>query len=152
MSEEPPAPSTILGSLPPTDPAEIKAMQEGRIEMLHYAAIGRVAASWSYFEGLIDSSSVKLASLDSQTGVCFTAQIFGSGRKLDTFIALARLRGISAGLVKDLHDFAKDARGLSSQRDRIIHDVWFFPHPAAPVRLEATAVKVLRLVEIPVTT
>ncbi len=150
MSDEPP--KTILGSLPPTDPAEIKAMQEGRIEMLHYAAIGRVAASWSYFEALIDSSTIRLAAVEVPIGVCFTAQIAGPGRKLDAFIALARFKGISKGLAEDLEAFAKMARGLSEQRNRAIHDTWFFPHPETPMRVEATAVKTLRLLHIPVTT
>jgi len=153
MTDEPFKPSgTLLGSIPATDPAELTVMREGRIEMLHYAAIGRVAASWSYLEALIDSSSINLAGVDAPIGVCFTAQISGSGRKLDAFIALSRFKGISKGLAKDLEAFAKDSRGLGEQRNRAIHDTWFFPHPDTPTRVEATAVKTLRLLNIPVKT
>ena len=145
-------PKSLLGSMPPTDPAILREMEERRTERLHYAAIGRVAAAWAYFETIIDSSSIQLAGLLEDTGICFTANIMGVGRKLDTFIALARLNGISKKLTADLHKFAEDARGLGTQRDRVAHDAWFFPHPDSPYRLEITAVKLARIEQVPVTT
>lgn len=143
---------TLLSTLPPTDPAEIKAMKEQVAETKHYAAIGRVAASWSYFEALVDSASRGVANVDSKTGTCFTAQIFGIRRKLDAFIALAKLKGASGKLIEDMHIFAKAAHDLGAHRDRVVHDVWRFPHPEPPIRLEATAAKALRIVEITVPT
>jgi hypothetical protein len=143
---------TILEDLPPTDPAEIEAIKERVVEDRHYAAIGRVAASWAYFEALVNTASINLANIDVKAGVCFTAQIFGIGRKLDAFIALAKLKGASSKLIEDMHTFATAVRNLGVQRDRVVHDVWRFPHPNPPLRFEATAVKSLRLIEIAVPT
>jgi hypothetical protein len=46
--------ATILGSLPQTDPAVIREMENARLGQNHYAAIGRVAAAWARFEFAID--------------------------------------------------------------------------------------------------
>jgi hypothetical protein len=43
----------------------------------HYAAIGRVAAAWSYLEASVDTASLRLADLKEEIGVCFTSQITG---------------------------------------------------------------------------
>jgi hypothetical protein len=139
---------TLLETIPVGDPAETQKRMEGRLETFHYAAMGRIAANWAYFEALVSTASINLANIDIKTGVCFTAQIFSIGRKLDAFIALAKLKGASAKLIEDMHMFAKDAQGLGAQRDRVLHDVWRFPHPEPPLRFEATAVKSLRLMEI----
>jgi hypothetical protein len=157
MDEKPPIdpsvfPPSFLGSIPPTPPEVLQQMHEGRTEHNHYAAIGRVAAAWSYFEAVIDSSSIPLAHVNSNVGVCFTAQIPGSARKLDAYISLARLSAISQKLIRDLCEFAKTAQELSERRNRVIHDVWFFDHPNDPQRLEASARKILRLERIPVST
>ena len=144
-------PPTLLSELAPTDPEEIKAMRDRRVECKHYAAIGRIAASWSYFEAIVDGATLKFGEIDIPIGICLTAQIVGPTRKLDAFIALARYKGISKRLLEDLLAFAKDARGLGEQRNRTIHDVWYFT-PNSPHRVEATATKVLRLLHIPVTT
>jgi hypothetical protein len=156
MDEKPPIPPTdppsLLAQMPPTDPLVFQASDERRAEMRHYAAIGRVAANWSYLEADIDTESISLAGLDGKMGICFTAQIAGSGRKLDAYIALARLQGASPKLIQDLCDFAKDTQTLSIKRNRTVHDVWFFNHPQSPQRLEASAGKVARLEYIPTST
>jgi hypothetical protein len=128
-------------------------MQAGDAEHNHYAAIGRVAAAWAHFEALVDIYSTELAQIDAKTGLCFTTQIAGSGRKLDAYISLARLsRELPDKLIKELNIFAKDTLGLSEQRNRIVHDLWFFNHPAEPERLEASAKKLLRFEYIPTST
>jgi hypothetical protein len=158
MEEKPPIPPhtfppSLLDQAPPTPPEVIQRMQAGDAEHNHYAAIGRVAAAWAHFEALVDIYSTELAQIDAKTGLCFTTQIAGSGRKLDAYISLARLsRDLPEKLIKELNIFAKDTRGLSEQRNRIVHDLWFFNHPAEPERLEASAKKLLRFEYIPTST
>jgi hypothetical protein len=115
----------------------------------HYEAIGRVASEWASFEATLDTASIHMAQIEPMAGVCFTSQIPGSGRKLDAYIALARLKGADR-TVSELNDFAKDAQGLQEQRNRIVHDPWV--GLTKPHRLEATARRKLRLEFIPVST
>jgi hypothetical protein len=135
----------------PMDPLDHAIKYQGA-EHNHYAAIGRVAAAWSYLEATIDSGSIRLADIDPRTGICLTAQIAGTGRKLDAYISLARLRGIPPALIKQLNAFANDTNGLGERRNRSVHDVWLFKHPDSPERLEATARKLLRFQYIPTST
>jgi len=143
---------SILESLPATDAEAIKKMGEELVESRHYAAMGRVADNWAYFESVVDTWSIKLVDMPIRWGICFTAQIAGITRKLDAFISLARLRKLPVGMVDKLCKFAETAKGLSERRNRLIHDVWFFNHPEPPQHLEATARKKLRIKFIPTPT
>jgi hypothetical protein len=142
-------PTTILGSLPRTDPSIITAMTNRKAEHDHYAALGRVAAAWAFSEAGVDTACVRLADMAPERGICFTAQIAGIGKKLDAFIALARLWPLPKELIERLDKFAKRAQGISEKRNRLVHDIWFFNHPEPPERLEATARKLLRFEYIP---
>jgi hypothetical protein len=115
---------TLLGSVPPTDPAIIYHTEEQLAERMHYAAIGRVASYWSFFEVIVDMWSMRLAGIHYRRGLCL-AQISGIGRKLDAFISLARLRDLPLGVPDKLNKFAESAQGLSEKRNRLVHDVWF---------------------------
>ena len=139
----------LLGSVPPTDPAVLQAILDGKLNNAHYAAIGRVAAAWSYFEALIDSRAIELASISTDLGMCFTANLGGSRAKLDTFIALVDLCCTDKAPLKLLHKLAKDTPALSERRNRAVHNVWFLNDPTNPLRLEATAKKKLRLLATP---
>jgi hypothetical protein len=77
---------------PMPDDASSKA-QPGDLSKEHYAAIGRVAVEWSDLEFMIDIATLRLAKIKHQMGVCLTAQIAGSGRKLDAYMSLAQFRG-----------------------------------------------------------
>jgi hypothetical protein len=147
--EEKVKPTTILGTLPRTDPSIIAAMKNSQAEHNHYAALGRVAAAWAFLEAWIDTACVRLVDLPPERGVCLTSQIAGIGKKLDAFIALARLWPLPKALVERLDKFAKRAKGIGEKRNRLVHDVWFFNHPEPPERLEATARQRLRFEYIP---
>ena len=123
--------------------------QSPELSQAHYAAIGRVASGWAALEATIDTASIHLADITPNVGVCFTSQIAGTGRKIDAYIALARLQGASK-TISALNEFAKDTQGLSEQRNRIIHDPWI--GATNPHRLEASARKTLRLEFIPTPT
>jgi hypothetical protein len=143
---------TLLGQIPVAHADVLRRSAEWSVEQQHYAAIGRVAAAWSFFEATIDTASLELADLEGKVGVCFTAQIAGSARKLDAYIALAKLHGITPRMAKSLHKFATDTKALSEIRNRTVHDVWFFNHPGIPERFEATAQKAVRLQYVPTST
>jgi hypothetical protein len=117
----------------------------------HYAEVGLVASSWSLFEVILDSASLKLAQFDSHIGFCFTAQISGSGRKIDAYISVAKCRGAKS-TIPDLERFAKDTASLAERRNRAVHDPWYFHSSGSPGRFEITARRQLRIEYINVPT
>lgn len=129
-----------------------EAMAASQSEHNHYAAIGRVAAAWAFFEAGVDTACIRLADITSESGVCLTAQIAGIGRKLDAYISLARLRPLPKELIDRLDKFAQRAQGMSEKRNQLVHDIWFFNHPEPPERLQATARKLLKFEYVPTKT
>jgi hypothetical protein len=71
-------PKSLLGSLPRTDPAVLKAMVDGRVANAHYSAIGQVAASWAFLEYMIDVWLWTLLDRPYKMTVCLTGQLMGS--------------------------------------------------------------------------
>lgn len=112
-----------------------------------YAAIGRVAAEWAAFEVHIDGACISLGQLDIYNASCLTAQIAGSARKLDAYIAIAKFRGVGEDYLKILNKFADETRKLAEKRNRIVHDPWVIQH--TPSRYEVTARKNLRMGFVP---
>ena len=111
----------------------------------HYAAIGRVATSWGYFEAQIDNWSHHFAGVEPDIGVCFTSQILGPRGKIDALMALIRLNDLSEKDEKVLKAFQGKIIGLAEQRNRTVHDWWPLNDPHSPQRLEATARGKLKL-------
>lgn len=115
----------MFSDSPPT-PEDVAAWKADQLErQAHYAAIGRVAANWTYFEYEIDHQSIALAGFSPPLAACLTAQISGHGRKLDAYIALADLRDPLPAHMSALHKLAMDAKKLSIRRNRVVHDPWF---------------------------
>jgi hypothetical protein len=133
----------------PNDPVIADVVRHQLEERNHLSAIGRVAAAWSTFEAVVDTGCIRLAGLETENGVCLTSQIAGILRKLDAYIALARLRTLPDELVKKLNKFHDKAREAGEKRNRLVHDVWYFKQHGPPERLEATARRLLRLEYIP---
>jgi hypothetical protein len=92
----------------------------------HLATIGLVASSWAGFELAIDMSALAVANISQQVGLCLTAQISGSARKLDAYIAIARQRGADKNFLQELNTLAKETTALAERRNRAVHDPWFF--------------------------
>ena len=113
----------------------------------HYAAIGKVAVTWSLFEAVIDISIWHLTDLERYKCACLTSQIQGSGRKLDAVLSLVRLLPNEDARIKLLNAFAKNTQSLAERRNRIIHDPWIGDGDQI-IRLEATARKALKLEQI----
>ena len=109
----------------------------------HYKAIGQVAISWSFMELIIDAQTWKYAELDETLGACLTAQIAGSGRKLDALFALIRCRfKPSDKLEGRFNKFSEATTGLAERRNRVIHDPWIkFAKDDKSRRIQITAKK-----------
>lgn len=143
---------SLLSSTPQTDPAVLQAFTDDRLRAAHYSALGQVVAAWANFESLLDFWLMVFAKLEEGVGVCFTSQISGSGPRIDGFIALVRYLGAANKWLTNLEKFANDARGLSLQRNRAVHDVWDMHLPSSPLRFEVSAKRAVRVVQIHVPT
>jgi hypothetical protein len=153
-TEKPPggSPRSLLADLPPTNPAVIKAFKNSRLANQHYAAIGRVAASWARFEVTIDLWLTEFAGIPLEVGICFTGQMVGPRARVDAFIALVRHMGADAKLVKQLNKLAPEIEAAGRQRNRAVHDVWELSDATTPLRVERTAFKTLRALSVHVPT
>jgi hypothetical protein len=137
MSEEP--------EHTPYDP--VSSLMQREASARHLSAVGAVASLWANFELTIDRNTVELGRLPVRAGHCLTAQIAGSARKMDAYIAIARLRGADK-FADPLDKFSKDTASLAERRNRVVHDPWFFSEidsAAFAQRHEVTARRKLRL-------
>lgn len=144
---------TLLEKIPPTPEHVLKGMEDSRVASAHYSAIGQVAAQWGYFETIIDTWLMHLAGMKPEIAVCFTSQMMGPRPRVNAFIALARYLNPDKKWIAPLEQFAKEVTAVAERRNRVIHDMWHMEDPSQPMRLEASAVKSLRLkfVEHPTT-
>ena len=124
------------------EPPELTPGEEAA--QLHLAAVGSVAGDWALLETHLDSLALELANIDDPAGLCFTAQISGWARKLDAYLAVARLRGAKRSVGTPFDAFAKAISGLAEQRNRVVHDPWLLEDGIPPQRLEISARKKLR--------
>jgi hypothetical protein len=138
----------MTNGTPEIDPIDIYSNEAAP----HFAAIGRVAEEWAWFEMWVDTKTLELAGIPFERGVCLTAQISGSARKLNAYIATARYLGAQETAIKQLNKFAKETTGLAERRNRIVHDPWLWEKGSVPSMLEVTAQKVLRYHVVPVPT
>jgi hypothetical protein len=93
-----------------------------------------------------------IAGISTEIGVCFTSQMLGPRGRVDCFIALVRLKGAPKRLNKTLESFAEDVRNLGECRNRAIHDVWKLDDASKPHRIEMTARRSPRTLQIHVPT
>src|SRR5260221_12717725 len=134
MAEEPTTPTAILSEQTP---------EQQRAAIDHLAAIGTVASSWAVFEAVIDDLTLKLGNIPQDPGLCLTAQVSGHARKLDAYIAIARLRGADK-FNGELETFAQETSPLAERRNRVVHDPWLLFFKDGAQRLETNARKKLR--------
>lgn len=114
------------------------------------AMIGKIAVAWSGTELSINYAIWAVAGIPEALGACITAQIYTFDGRMKTLLALLKLRGASAQLVKLVNKFAEDARGLQETRNRIVHDSWGWDAHGEIRRLEITAPRKLKFETIPV--
>ena len=119
-------------------------------KLLHFAHVGVLASRWAAMEIFIDALAINLGGVPTGVGLCFTAQVIGISRKLDAYLALARMRGAKKAL-RDLEAFRKEALSLGERRNRIVHDPWTFKD-GIPRRFEISARRRLIFGDIPIST
>lgn len=118
----------------------------------HYAAIGRATVTWAFFEMIIDTHIWRLAQVNTDHGACMTAQIAGSGRKMDALMSLVRHRIGDGPWTKRLNAFAQSTTGLAERRNRMIHDpILKLEGEEHPRRIGITAKKRLLVTNAPQT-
>jgi hypothetical protein len=118
----------------------------------HYAALGQVAASWSLFEYTIDYCCWMVAGLRSDVGACFTSQIMGPAKKLDTLASLLNLYALPQ-VATALNKMGTTIRNLGDERNRALHDMWLADEETGePHRFEISAKKTVTIKTIPVPT
>src|SRR6476660_4636024 len=111
---------------------------ESNAVVVHFAAIGSVAAAWADFEMALDTFLAAAAEVTDEVAVCFTAQMIGFRQRIDAFIALVRYRGARKRWNDALEKFARRGQSVAVRRNRVIHDVWIVDKDHdMPLRLEA---------------
>lgn len=116
----------------PEIPDFVKDMKAdfAKIPSEYFAEIGRIAAAWTYLERMMDYMIWRLMSpelmplLEFRAAACATAQIPNIARRFDALVALVRYRGFNEKLATRINRFANDTNGLSSKRNRMVHDWW----------------------------
>jgi hypothetical protein len=78
---------------------------------------GRWPSDWAFLEAMIDETIAELAKADEQAVACITSQL-----RMDALIALARLRGLSEPIIKELKSFQGRLQALGEERNRVVHD------------------------------
>jgi hypothetical protein len=90
----------------------------------HFAAIGRVAASWSLLEYAIDFAVNHLSVMGAEAGYCVTSQILSATYKFNAFMALIDLHQMSKEKLAEAREFQQRIYNLIEHRNRVVHDLW----------------------------
>jgi hypothetical protein len=130
------------------DPAQAAAEFHFPIEFAD--CVAKVAANWS---AMINATIWELADVRPSLGACMTAQIGSVQARLAALIALMRLRGVNAKLLRKVNRFAERVRAPQELRNRIIHDQWVNDRhrPEQMGRIEIVAPRALTMEIKPVT-
>jgi hypothetical protein len=90
-----------------------------------YALVGLIAAEAARIEHHLDQSISHLAGLDMAMGACLTGQMIGPTPRLNAMIQLARQRGLSPEIIKEIGTVEGHLSGLFERRNRAVHDPWW---------------------------
>ena len=94
-----------------------------KVPQEYYAAIGRIADGWAYFEVLINHAIWELANVEQHAGACITAHIGAPIARFKALVSLLKYRGCNDAHIKSLNSLSGTADELGQKRNRIIHDV-----------------------------
>ena len=114
------------------DPSEAR----DRATEPYYAAIGRLATTWSELDGMLQRQVWQLTGMDRDEGLCVTAQMGGPARCLDAIIALCQLNGADKDTIRRMNVLYKRVGDLQRHRNRIIHDIWLIQAGEIAIRVE----------------
>lgn len=101
-----------------------------------FLAIGHVAHHFSRLEYEVNQSIWEIVGVEPSDGACITSQIPSIMPRFRALIALVHKHGGSDLLLKDLNRFASETDAIARQRNRVIHDPWFFRLNAEIERIE----------------
>jgi hypothetical protein len=120
-----------------------------QIPMEHYAAMGRVADTWTDLEFAIDHIIWELMHVEQAFGACVTSQFNSIHPRARALLALANLYNVNTSTIKSLSSILGQAQGLSEQRNRLIHDKRMVRHRNNEViRFEVSAKKDLIFADV----
>lgn len=94
----------------------------GRPGRSFYQAIGQVAAAWAQLKFTIDEAIWRLAGVDAEVGACITSHLQSANRKMQSLIALARVRSASEAKCKLRNKVFQEVDDLARKCSRIVHD------------------------------
>jgi len=89
----------------------------------YYIAIGKVAMQWAVFQAIVDESIAVLAKVDTESGLCLTAQIISMPGKISTLLSLLHKRKCPGDLFRKMTKLMSVAQRYSTARNAIIHGV-----------------------------
>lgn len=88
--------------------------------------IGEVAYEWAHLEHILDTIIWKMAGVEPPKGACLTAQVMGAAPRYRAIISLAKLLGLPERVVKRTNKLMGETYDVSEQRNRIVHNPWYF--------------------------
>ena len=89
-------------------------MEDARVSNKHYAAIGLVAARWSYFEATVDGWISAFLRRPPEVTVCLTGQMM-AGSTTECVHCIGPILDAREKWNQVLEEFATDATGLRSK-------------------------------------
>ncbi len=90
----------------------------------HFAIIGRIAATWSALDYVIDLATSMLLRTDDAATLCVTSQIGSTGRRLNALVSLFHLRGLPEDDLSEMRRLITPTIALQHKRNSIVHAVW----------------------------
>ncbi|KAB2957647.1 MAG: hypothetical protein F9K19_01940 [Rhizobiaceae bacterium] len=92
----------------------------------HYAAIGLVASNWARLERTADEAIWELLQADPPLSASVTAQMMGLRPRMTAIQGLLSSLGAPDAATKKVEGLLQSSYGLSDQRNRVVHDPWFY--------------------------
>lgn len=89
-----------------------------------YRLVGLVAAETARIERLIDQAICNVGEMDLRVGACLTGQMIGPTPRFNALLQLARNRGMTAAIIKQIGTVQGHSSGIFERRNRIVHDPW----------------------------
>ncbi|WP_417417461.1 hypothetical protein [Hoeflea sp.] len=92
----------------------------------HYAAIGLVASNWARLERTADEAIWELLQAAPALSASVTAQMMGMRPRMNAIQGLLSNLGAPDKAVKKVESLLQSSYNLVDQRNRVVHDPWFY--------------------------
>lgn len=94
----------------------------------HFERIGIICAEWASFEARLDLTIWMLTGLAPAVAAAVTSQITGPVPRLRVILSLLEIKGAAKQLRDKIADFMNKTHGVADERNRVVHDPWYFEH------------------------